>query len=131
MTYLGAPAIAAAVHVKPGTVYDWAKAQRRGERIPLNLRRTASGRLWCDSQDIYGFFNPPDPGVDTVGAEVAAHLARQRAHSREGRCSHAGRPLKAPETNNRNREKAICQGMCEAHENQGAPSLGSALVLQK
>lgn len=84
MRYLGARAIAEAAHVKPGTVYDWAKAQRRGERIPLNLCRTASGRLWCDSEDIYRFFNPPDQAMDAIGADVARTLARMDRRLVEG-----------------------------------------------
>ena len=76
MTSLGAPAIAAACHVQPKTVYWWAGAKARGEYSPIRLRRTRTGRLWCTSIDVHRFFNPPQQRRDRIGLEVEKHLDR-------------------------------------------------------
>jgi hypothetical protein len=122
MTYLGAPAIAAALGMKPRTVRGWAEAQRQGRAIPLPLKRTASGRLWCTSEDVDRFFNP----FESDGDRADAILARMKKHSpsEERRCRHAGHSLKAPENDDRNRD--ICAGNCEAAGRGGSPSLGAS-----
>lgn len=57
--YLGAPAIANAIGVSPETVYRWSKAQRKGGSPPIQLRRTANGRIWCNAEDVDAFFSGP------------------------------------------------------------------------
>jgi hypothetical protein len=75
--YLGAREIAEAILVKPRTVRGWAEAQLQGRAIPLPLKRTASGRLWCSFEDVDRFFSPFGANEDRADAI----LARMKKHS--------------------------------------------------
>jgi hypothetical protein len=109
MTYLGAPAIAAALGMKPRTIRGWAEAQRQGRAIPLPLKRTASGRLWCTAEDVNRFFNP----FESDGDRADAILARMKKHSpseEKGGYPHAGHSLKAPSKSQRDFETSQKNG---------------------